>query len=196
MKKNVYLLIIGTFFIYGCSSILRSKYRFNQPFRFSTKMEYLNYLENKYSFSYAHVLYPDSLSQYAFFNNVMQARLSQYYGTFINDTLEVKKTKHLSENLTCIGRVLKEIEINSSKVGYINDVTTNTVFRDYHFKVADNDSDFVFNPNGKVKIFLLYAFAMGNYFDEFFKDVVVWAKNVPEKVEIFIISLDPIQKLP
>jgi hypothetical protein len=178
----------------SCKTFLTAKYRFNQPFSFGSKTAYLEYLKNRYAFPAEHVLYPDSISQTALANDIIKAKLAQYYGAFINDTLEVRKTDFLSENLSCIGRVLKEIENNSNN-NYGNGIAINKDFRNYHFKIAADDSDFVFRSNKKLKIFLLYAFAMGNYFDDFFQDIMNWTQNKNEKVEVFIIALDPVQSL-
>jgi hypothetical protein len=178
----------------SCKTLLTEKYRFNKPFSFESKSLYLEYLKSKYGFPAEHVLYPDSTSRDALGNDIIKAKLAQYYGTFINDTLEVRKTELLSENLSCIGQVLKEIE-NNSNDNYGNGVAINKNFRNYHFKIAVNDSDFIFNSDKKIKIFLLYAFAMGSYFDNFFRDVMNWVQNKNGKLEVFIIDLDPIQNL-
>jgi hypothetical protein len=195
MIRNIYIVVLITVTLSGCRYLIARKYNLNREFTFNSRTEYFNHLQKKYSFASSQVLYPDSSSQQAFLFEISQARLMQYYGSFLNDSVELKKSERLSENLSCMGRILNEMELHFDKKNS-GDVIANSTFRTKYFRIGADDSRFGFKEDNKLKIFLLYSYAMGSYSDDFYKEISNWVRERKDKVEIFIISMDPIQTLP
>jgi hypothetical protein len=125
----------------------------------------------------------------------MKVEFSEYYGSFINDSVEIKKSDFLEQNKVCMGRVLKEIETNS---GEINDslLVKNFQFKQYRLFNAKTGEQLNLNSNNKLKVFLIYSYSFGNYFNSLYKDLAVFSKRNHNKLYIYVISLDPIETLP
>jgi hypothetical protein len=179
----------------GCRPIFNAVYKFNREFTFTNRTEYLSFLDRSYSLAPEQVVYLDSLSEQLFIMEVVQRNISEYYGSFINDSVEIKHSSFLEENTSCIGRVLTEIEANSGK---ITDslLVKNKNFRQYKLLNTKTDQQLALNADKKIKVFLLYTYRMGNYFNGFYKDVAALSKGKKDQLSIYVISLDPIRRLP
>jgi hypothetical protein len=191
-----YLLItLAVVTCWCCNPIIKSVYHVNREFKFTSRTDYLAFLNKSYSLTPGQVVYFDSVSERLFITDAMQKSISEYYGSFINDSTEIKQSAFLEENASCIGRVLKEIEDNSGK---IDDslLVKNTVFRNYKLLNAKTDQQLEVNADKKVKVFLLYSYRLGTYFNSFYKDVAALSKNNKDQLSIYVITVDPIRGLP
>jgi hypothetical protein len=195
MKHLLLALLFAVTGLSGCQPILKAVYGVNREFRFTTRTDYLAFMNRTYSLAPEQIVYFDSVSERLFITDAMQKSISEYYGSFINDSTEIKQSAFLEENASCIGRVLKEIEDNSGK---IDDslLVKNTVFRNYKLLNAKTDQQLEVNADKKVKVFLLYSYRLGTYFNSFYKDVAALSKNNKDQLSIYVITVDPIRGLP
>src|SRR5204863_5934052 len=106
------LFVLGT----SCNTFLKIRYGLNRHSNFRTKESYLTYLRNKKNIDVQNVIVPDSNSISLFMESVINDSLSIYYGCLINDSIELKKTKELSENLSCMGRILEDISLGEARL--------------------------------------------------------------------------------
>lgn len=193
MKQNGFLFIgfiIALIFLLSCKSLLYKKYSMNRPFNFQSPAEYLKYLHSIKGLDTSHVIHPDSSSIWPFMQYIQNQRLSEYYGTLINDSVEIKKSKEMEENLSCIGRALTDIERNVVKTADTSLYVKNDFYK-YKFFRSNTNVLFDFNESTKpVKIFLIYSYNYGTYYDIFFKKMNEFAMLHQHEVEVYIISLD------
>lgn len=190
-RAAIYLLVIGISLLFSCKAWISKKYHFNQEFPFKTPEGYLSYLEKKKGFDLSHVIYPDTSTLENFLFYISKNQLAEYYGSLINDSTEIKKTESLQDNLSCMGRVINEINTNS-KQGSITDTNlAKNDFYKYNFRFISSKNKFDLNNSPKpLKIILLYTYSYGTYFDSFLKEMNKFSKEHEKDAEVYIISLD------
>lgn len=177
-------------FLVSCKSLLLKKYKFNQEFKFKTREEYLNYLEVEKKLDMSHILYVDSNSTNNFLTYVMNLHLGEYYGTLVNDSTEIKKSETLQDNLTCMGRVLTDVNQNILKLSDTSLYVKND-FKKFQFHYANSGKIFnYYDSNSPLMIILLYGYAFGTYYDDFFKAMNNFSAEHSKEAEVYIIALD------
>jgi hypothetical protein len=177
-------------FLVSCKALLLKKYKFNQEFKFQTKDEYLNYLQIKKKFNMSHVLYVDSNSNNNFANYIMDLHIAEYYGTLINDSTELKKSEKLQENLSCMGRVLTDINQNILKLSDTSLYIKND-FKKFQFRYVNSGELFRYDDSGiPLKIVLLYGYAFGTYYNDFYKAMNNFSAEHSKEAEVYIVALD------
>ncbi len=190
MRKIIFALVALA--VFSCKAYLSKKYKFNQELHFANQEEYSDYLLKK-NIQPANVLYIDSSSFIPFISKISNEGMSIFYGSFINDSLEIKKSENLKENMSCIGRVLMQIKEDSKTADHLNDsLLVKSDFNQFSFRNFSDRSLFrMSNDNtGKVNIFLIYSYKLGNYFDEAFKEALDFESKNKDAVQIKIITID------
>jgi len=191
--KKITICLFGCFlFFTSCKTILSKKYRVNQKFSFTSSAEYLDYLQKVKGFDLSHVIFPDTTTVNAFIGYILQKELVEYYGSLINDSTEVKKSQTLQDNLSCMGRVINEINTNKA-INSFNDTSllAKNEFHNFNFRFISSKEKFDLNRSTKpLKIILLYAYSYGTFFDEFLNEMNKFSQQQGNNAEVYIISLD------
>lgn len=194
-KQYIFLLCLFIF-LTSCSTFLRVKYGLNKRFNFTTKESYISFLQKR-NIDITKMISLDSNSRLPFLGSIMRDSLSVYYGCLINDSVELIKTSEVKDNLSCMGRILKDIRIRSAELDK-NDSSLfiKSQFKMYQFNFLFNSKRLDLNqPNEKLKIIMLYSYSFGSYFDETFEEVRMFHEDHKEFTELYIITLDDISKL-
>jgi len=181
----------------ACKLLVVKKYKFNQKFDFTTKAAYFGYLKEKKKFNLEDIIYPDSASVVNFFASLSLNKITVYYGCLVNDSVELKKSELLKENLSCAGRILADIR---TRAGVIQRVDSNLVQRSgfHRYRFRSLVSGRVFNLNNsekKFKILLVYGHSLGTYFDDYYREVYRYYQKYKNYIELYIITLDPVGTL-
>ncbi len=197
MNSKFGKLFILLLFLTSCNSLLKSKYGFNKQFDFTAKESYMVFLQNKKNFDITNVIFPDSNSRSAFLESIMRDSLSVYYGCLINDSVELVKTNEVRDNLSCMGKILQDINLGEAELSKDDSsLFTKSKFKAYQFNFLYNDEQLNINHfNKKLKIIMLYSYALGTYFDGVFNEVRKFHENHKESTNLYIITLDDISRL-
>lgn len=191
MFRPVLIALLIMILFSGCRSLLTKKYKFNREFNFKTREEYLHYLAAERKFDLSHVLYPDSNSQSHFFYYISKNKLTEYYGSLINDSTEIRKSLSLQDNLNCMGRILTEIQNNINTVSIDDSMYIRNDFYRFRFRHITNGEKFNFYSSDKpLKIFLIHSYSYGTYFDSFLNAMNEFSIAHNNEAEVYIISLD------
>lgn len=199
MKLKLLINIILTICLTSsCKSILESVYGMNKKFEFTSKSAYVKYLENKKGLDISRVIYPDSGSRVSFLNAIQQGEFSVYYGSLLNDSIELIRSDILNENISCMGRIINEMNSGISGLNLSDSgLLANSELKNYTFRyIADNKIFDLNNSEKRMKIIMLYSFSLGRYFDNTFKEVQKFHVTHKDVTELIIISLDDVQSLP
>lgn len=193
-----YKILIGFFFLFSCTTILKKSFKVNRKFSFNSKSEYYNYLINKKGFPKEKILFLDSISYINFGQKaLMVENLMIYFGSFLNDSVSIKKSPFLKDNQACIGRMKSEIEKNLSMVVYADSaVELKMNLSKFNLCYLYDKSKFsTVNNKKRLKIFLIYYYSFGTYYDKLYKEIEEACLNNIEKTDLFIISVDPVYAL-
>lgn len=181
--------------IFSCQTLAKNKYDIGRTFSFRSKQAYYDYLKKKSFLPAGNILYPDSASYVKFtVEKIQQDSSLVYQGTYLNDSVYVKKSSFLQDNKSCSGRIQGEIETNISLDNYPDSILKKgTKMSSYNLYHLQNNQPFNVNSgSGKLKIYLLYAYGFGTYYDNFFKDVNEIQKKYAHKAELYFICLEPL----
>ena len=194
--KNYLFAVVLVFVLAGCKVLLEKKYGMNKPFTFKDRQAYTNHLSEK-GFPVANVLYLDDSSAGDFYEHISTEGLSVYFGSFLNDSTEVRKTALLKENLGCAGRVIKEISGHLQQKTLDTSLLTKSDFRRFQFRRLDNKSVFAMpSPSGRLSIFMIYGYSLGSLYDSMYEEITRFYGQNKSSADLYIISLDPVSSLP
>jgi hypothetical protein len=177
----------------SCKFIFTKVYGFNkQEPKFSSRSEYLDFLERKKKIPRNALLIPDSASFTPLFTQIVNDRMGVFYGSFLNDTTILKKSENLKENLSCMGLILHNIKDNLKGLNTGQDtLLEKSNFNNFSFREATTNKVYKMNVSKKpLKIILLYSHSTGNYFTKLYKEILEFASEFESQVELKIISLD------
>src|SRR5688572_12556085 len=112
MGKKVFTnIVLGIFLLFiSCNPIIRQLYGVNKNLTFESSDQYIAFFEKSNKIGSDSLLFLDSANHYDFLNEIVSKKLATFYGTFINDSTELKKSSFLEENMGCMTRVLNEIK--------------------------------------------------------------------------------------
>lgn len=102
----------------------------------------------------------------------------------------------LNENLSCAGRVIKDIYgLTGNGISNIN-LIRNQDFKNYTFRrLLDNEKYVMNNSPQKLKIFVIYGFALGSFYDSMYKEIISFCEENKNFAELYVISIDPVANL-
>ncbi len=199
MKKILIASIVFiAFTLTSCKWYAIHRYQMNKPFSFKQKTEFINYLKKKKAFKLGQVLYLENESYAKFIHEKLtQDSTSFYVGTYFNDSMMVKRSLHLNENSSCIGRIELEIKNNiSRKNSDLMDFKKASKLSAYSLKYLSNDQVFDINADKKPnKIFLTFTTRYGKWYDKLYKEINELQQQNQQNANVYIIVLDPIYKL-
>lgn len=173
----------------SCASIVHKLQGANNKRTFLTTASYLEYAQKKNDLPADSFIYADSKSGQALANYYnAHPHLYEYLGAFYNDSTEVKKSRFFKADDLCPGRTVADLDTAVNSPFWQQ--KRNDFFHQIHFLYLKKVRPFVFKNNGKLKIFLLYSSKYGTVFKQNYEYVFEFAQRHPEKVEVYIISLD------
>ncbi len=194
MLKNV-IVVIVCFSLCSCKMMAKSKYQMGRKFDFKTKKEYIDFLSKKNLFDTARVYFMDERSYVNFVNERMQGDSSLVYqGMYFNDSMRIRRGKMLNDNQSCWGRIQNEIQHNLDLVDYPDSIIEigHRLSGYGIYRVSDTDKFSMDQSARKLKIFLVYCYQFGTYYDRLYKDLSAMGKKYATKADIYIISIDPV----
>lgn len=149
-------------------------------------------------FPLENILYIDSSSLYGFYvDKLKNGHSALYIGTFLNDSVYVRNSNLLEGNTTCKGRLEEEISRNLSLLEYPDSLLTKgkkmSAYSLYHLN--DNTTFDINKCLKKSKVFLLYSYSFGTYYNSMYKKIMRTHKLHSKDSELFIVIADPIQML-
>lgn len=193
-----YKILISFFFLFSCTTILKKSFKVNRKFSFNSKSGYYNYLVNKKGFPKEQILFLDSISYINFGQKALMVENPMiYFGSFLNDSVSIKKSPFLKDNQACIGRMKSEIEKNLSMAVYADSaVELKMNLSEFNLCYLYDKSKFsTVNNKKRLKIFLIYYYSFGTFYDTLYKEIEEICLNNIEKTDLYIISVDPVYAL-
>ncbi len=193
------LIIILAFTIMSCKWYTVRRFQINKPFSFLQKSEFINQLKKKKAFNINQVLYVEKESYEKFLRQkITQDSTVFYVGTYFKDSMIVKRSQHLNENTSCIGRIEQEIRNDCSRNHFNeNELMTVSKMSGYNLKYLCDNKTFDINADEKaIKIFLTYSTRYGKWYDGLYKEINGLQKKNNQNVSVYVVCLDPIYKLP
>jgi len=189
--KVVVLLIASVCMISSCKSVMSKMYGLNKPMNFTTKEEYIDYVENKRKIKRSDILLVDSADFGSLWSKALKTKAGYYLGTYINDSVSVRRTDFLKENTTCLARVLDNISLGMKSRESLDSLTEPDNFNEFQFYECSSGEKYSMSNSEKpIKIFLLYQFSSGRLFDTSFREIFDFAEQNRYKVEVKVIPMD------
>lgn len=195
MNKIIFLTGSIIVFLCSCSVLLKRIYKIDKKFSFETRNEYLQYIRKNGNLDINQVGYMDSLSYLKFgFEGLQNDSTVIYFGSFINDSVSIKKSVHLTDNQACYSRMFAEIQNVLALKNYDDSLLKNNFnFLKYNiYSLAGNKRISFSGDNKKIRIVLLYSYSFGNYYNKFYNEVRQIQKENAGAVGLTIITMDPI----
>jgi len=192
-------IVFFAFALMSCKWYTLHRYQLNKPFSFKQKSEFFNHLKKKKTFNLDKVLFIEKESYTKFISEKLtQDSTSFYVGTYFNDSIIVKRSHHLNENTSCIGRIEQEIKNNCSRNHFNeNELMNVSKMSGYNLKYLSDNKTFDINADKKAnKIFLTYSTRYGKWYDELYKEINDLQKKNYQNASVYVVCLDPIYKLP
>lgn len=179
----------------SCNAVLKSAYKINRPFTFTTQTAYKDYLYKTFTISPDRIVYPDSTSLNLFIEETMKKDLDFYYGSFTNDTTEVQFSTYLQQNPACAGRVEHEVVNNLAKID-AQKLLVNTSFKQYRFTTIANNLPFRLQTAGdSLQVFFIYAYGQGTFYNKYYNQITALEKLPGSKLKTYLILTDAVYLL-
>lgn len=156
--RHLYLIVILLLF-YSCKPLVKTVYGVNKEIKFKSLNEYRDYVSSKYHIDLTKFYYLDSNSYYDFINLVIQTKTDYFFGTFLNDSTEIKKSDYLTKNESCVGRVLKEINYSAKENNPLK--VKNESLKTHSFVNITTTAPLQFSNDNRNKIVLIYSYKAG-----------------------------------
>ncbi len=196
--KTIIGLLVVTTVLSACHFMAQYKYHIGKEMSFKTKKDYLSYIEKKRIISAQHILYLDLISLEDFYSDKIKNDNSLVYqGSYLNDSVCIKKSFSLEENKSCSGRMVHEIKENLLKQQYPDSVLCKTKkLSSYKLYYLHNNESFVIEHNNKkLKVFLLYSYRLGSYYNRFYKQMLQLQTLNSSLIDIYLICIDRIPNI-
>jgi hypothetical protein len=192
MKIITTAIIVLVFTGVGCKSLFVKKYKIGREFTFASKREFSIHVFRQFKIPKENILFVDSASYGLLVNEIVSKNLSIYYGSFINDSTEIKFSDNLRIDNGCIGRIEQEVYKNLTKVDSPR-LRENQNFRKYIFyRFIDNSKYEIAKSAGDIKVFFLYSYSMGTYYDKYFNEISSMKNFESKNPQVYVISMDPL----
>jgi len=195
MIKWIFFSTLSISMLISCNAILKSAYKINRPFTFTTQTAYKDYLHKTFTISSDRIIYPDSTSLNLFIEEMMKKDLDFYYGSFKNDTTEIGFSTYLQQNPACAGRVEHEVANNLAKID-AQKLLVNTSFKQYRFTTIANNVPFQFQTAGdSLQVFFIYAYGQGTFYNKYYNQIAALEKLPGSKLKTYLILTDAVYHL-
>ena len=190
-----FLIIALAFISLGsCQALMSKFYGANKIANFESPEEYFSYIEKKKKIPRSAILIPDSSTYNKFMDSIYFGNQLVLYATYLNDSTAIKFTPDLKENMGCLGRVLNELKTNiDSKESIPDSLIIKSDFNNFLFNEASTDEKYQINRSSKpLKVFLLYFYGSGKFFDKTFQEALDFAKSHQNEMDLKVIATDNI----
>jgi hypothetical protein len=165
----------------------------NKPFKFNNLAAYKKHI-SKAGIDTNKMYYPTDSDSYLFWQQLLSDDISVYYGAFLSDSVEIQKSQQLRENMSCMGRVLRELDTANEMSD--SQILKKSKLKKITFRQISSNQKLEFNKlNKRIKILLVYSQSLGRAFKRTFREVNEFYLQHNKSCELIIISLDPIQQL-
>lgn len=187
MKHNYSTyIVLGFCLLTSCGQLLPAIYNVNQNKEFASKTAYKDYIIKSTSVDISRFLYLDKDSYHKFLDYIASNNVDYYLGTFINDTLQIAKSKYFEENRSCSGRIIPELDSSLRRNSY----DLNTVLKNTSLYYLDRRPAKI-TDTSKMHVYLIYSYKMGRVHNKDFKSVKDYVDKHSNKFDLFVISIDP-----
>ncbi len=191
-KKNLvaicYLLIacISS----GCMKMAIKKHKIGREFNFTDRNRYFSQISKENGIDVSYFLLLDSADYMKFGSSTT----SIYYGCFINDSTQIKKTDWLMDNQSCMGRIGHEIEhiMLSNRPDTIALDSSVNLSNFGFYSAVDNKRIRIIHPDKKLTIVLVYFYSMGTYYRSLFKEILEAQQKFSSICNLYVVSMDPV----
>lgn len=196
--KTVCLFFVLLTGLFSCKFYAIKKYQLNKPFSFIHKSSYLDFIMKRNIGEQNHFLYLDSASYERFLMDKIQKDTTVLYlGCYLNDSTCFLKSNFFNKNISCSGRIE-------------NEVLSNLAYKEkdsLHFKKVQKLSTYKMHPlinnevfsinhdEKRIKLFLLYSYSYGTYYDKLIKNLNEIVKQNETDISMYIICIDPLYSL-
>ena len=183
-----YFIVIVCLFCLSCSPIIKTMYGVNKNIKFKNTNDYTYYLSKNYHFNIENLYYAQNETSYKeLATDIINKHTDFFYGIFLNDTTQIKKSDFLIENESCRSRILKEINSMHKNNTPLN-TQNNTLFKKNSFKNIVTDKPINLSANNRKKVVLVFSYKLGTLKENDFKEIEkLLFKN---EYDLYIISLD------
>lgn len=194
MRFGIFFLTLFFCSFCSCNAIIGKFYGINKPMNLQSREEYIRFIEDKKKIDRSYILLPDSGTYNLFMDHVYGDRLGYYYGTYLNDSLAIIRSKELNENMTCMGRVLANMKLGLDHMRPGKDSLIEPAqFNQFKFYEAGSGNTYQIEKSEKpIKIYLLFYFSSGRLFDKSYKEIFRFAEENRDSVELRVITTDRI----
>lgn len=192
--KTICIGLIICMALISCRFWVNQKYQWGRSGTFANKAAYIQAVEKEKIIPIGQLLYIESKALSLFYQKVIKkSNAIVYLGTYLNDTVCLKKSAQLQENESCWGRIEKEIKEQISLPNPPDSLWCQTEsLSAYPLRYVANDDFFRPNNTNKWTIYLLYSYSLGSYYNQLYQSVFALQKKYPNKLNVYIISLDPV----
>lgn len=193
MKNKFITLLIIFFVIIACKPVIKTVYGINRNIEFIDRPSYIEFLKKKHHFDFKNMYYANDETYNNFIYTIADSKIDYFYGVFINDSVKINKSKFLSENQSCRGRIMGEIENANSNLREEDFTIDYLLLKNKFYNIID-DQPLKLDFNKKKIIFLIFSYKMGSLRKKDFEEIEKLFNNKKDYV-LYILNIDRIEDL-
>ena len=175
----------------SCKILFKKAYHMGAHMNYKTKSAYISYLKRKH-FPIDKIVFLDSVTYLKFAEFIAKDASNVYYGAFVNDSTQLKKSAYIYNNQSCSGRMNNEID-SILKLSVFPDLALvyNPVFIKYPLHYLNNNKLLQgIISNKKILICLFYSYTQGTYYNKLYREIFAAVKEHENWADLLIITLD------
>lgn len=194
MKYLTLIISICLPFFISCQYYAIKTYKIHRKCPFEKKHDYELFIQKDAVLQDCNMLVLNESSFSSFYTERLQKNGSSIYiGAFVNDSIMIKNSTYLMEKPDCSHRITEVINEISNRIIFPDTLLTKTKkISSYDMiQIHKSDNQQLENPEAKIKIYLSYSYAYGNYYYALYKKINAICRQSHYKIELYLISLDP-----
>lgn len=186
MKTNTtgFLALLLLLTAFSCRAVYEKVPGFDKKSVAPDKAAYHAVLHRNYELDTNTVLFLKE-DRVSFIDELVQRRISYYLGTFLNDSTELCRPQSLRDHQSCWGLILHSLDSSTGSCP-----STTSLFREYRLYRMGGEGEYRLEDNGKMKMVLLYALAMGASRRPDFRRISRYIREHSARFELLVIALD------
>ncbi len=182
----------------SCRWLVHTRYHMHRTHAFANREAYLQQIKQENIIPVSQLLYIQKEALPLFYQEVIKpVGTIVYLGTYRNDSLRMKCSASLETNESCWGRIEKEILEQLAIIHPADSIWCQTAsLSTYSLHYLSTNQFFHPVANNKWTIYLLYSHSLGSYYHALYQSILGLQRKYSNKLDVFIITLDPINTQP
>lgn len=181
-------------FFLSCKYYAFKTYKIDRKCPFKNKKDYVFFIQKDPVLHDCNMLVLNDSSFSSFFLDFLQNKSSiVFIGAYINDSIKIKKSYYLNQQPNCSERIIDDIKKMSVNMSIPDSllIKTEKINSYIYSQIHKSDAPYSNLQEPKIKIYLSYSYAYGNYYYALYKKINEICRQSHYSISLYLISLDP-----